>query len=52
MITVLNKADLEKALVEPEKYHNLFVRVGGFTARFVELSRDVQEDIISRTLYS
>jgi pyruvate-formate lyase len=52
MITVLNKDDLQRALVEPEKYQNLFVRVGGFTARFVELSRDVQEDIISRTLYS
>ncbi len=52
MITVLNKNDLERALVEPEKYHNLFVRVGGFTARFVELARDVQEDIISRTLYT
>ncbi len=52
MITVLNTEDLERALVEPDKYHNLFVRVGGFTARFVELSRDVQQDIISRTLYA
>ncbi|RPH38167.1 hypothetical protein EHM92_00710, partial [bacterium] len=52
MITVLNKNDLERAMVEPEKYQNLFVRVGGFSARFVELSRDVQQDIISRTLYS
>jgi pyruvate-formate lyase len=52
MITVLNRDDLERALEEPEKYQNLFVRVGGFTARFVELSRDVQEDILSRTLYA
>lgn len=51
MITVLNKDDLEKALVEPEKYRHIFVRVGGFTARFVELSKDVQKDILSRTLY-
>jgi pyruvate-formate lyase len=51
MITVLNRGDLENALVEPEKYRNLFVRVGGFSARFVELSTEVQKDILSRTLY-
>ncbi|MCF7859527.1 MAG: hypothetical protein K9N07_09455 [Candidatus Cloacimonetes bacterium] len=51
MITVVNKNDLENAMKEPEKYHNLFVRVGGFSARFVELSEDVQKDILSRTLY-
>lgn len=51
MITVVNRGDLEKALIEPEKYKHIFVRVGGFTARFVELSRDVQQDILSRTLY-
>ena len=36
---------------EPEKYRNLIVRVGGFCARFVELDRKVQEEILSRTLY-
>ncbi len=51
MITVVNRGDLEKALTEPEKYKHIFVRVGGFTARFVELSRDVQSDILSRKLY-
>jgi pyruvate-formate lyase len=51
MITVVNRGDLENALVEPEKYKHIFVRVGGFTARFVELSHDVQQDILSRTLY-
>jgi pyruvate-formate lyase len=51
MITVVNRGDLEKALVEPDKYKHIFVRVGGFTACFIELSRDVQQDILSRTLY-
>ena len=51
MITVLGRDDLEAALREPEQYRNLMVRVGGFSARFVELSRDVQEDLINRTLY-
>jgi pyruvate-formate lyase len=51
MITVVSKNDLENAIKEPEKYQHLFVRVGGFSARFVELSPDVQKDILSRTLY-
>lgn len=51
MITVVNRQDLERAMVEPEKYRHLMVRVGGFSARFVELSRDVQKEILSRTLY-
>ncbi|HEX2867803.1 MAG TPA: pyruvate formate lyase family protein [Ignavibacteriales bacterium] len=51
MITVLNRNDLENAMKEPEKYGHIFVRVGGFSARFVELSRDVQMEILNRTLY-
>ncbi|MGI6641541.1 MAG: pyruvate formate lyase family protein [Limnochordia bacterium] len=51
MITVVNRGDLEAAMREPEKYQHIFVRVGGFSARFVELDRDVQLEILSRTLY-
>ncbi|MFO7447496.1 MAG: pyruvate formate lyase family protein [Ignavibacteriaceae bacterium] len=51
MITVVDKNELERAMAEPEKYQHVFVRVGGFSARFVELSRDVQLEILSRTLY-
>ncbi len=51
MITVINRGDLEKAIVEPEKYKDTFVRIGGFSARFVDLPRDVQLEIISRTTY-
>jgi pyruvate-formate lyase len=51
MLTVLNKEDLKNAMKEPEKYANLMVRVGGFSARFVELDRDMQEEILSRTIY-
>ena len=51
MITVVDKNELERALIEPEKYSNIFVRVGGFSARFIDLSRDVQLEIISRTIY-
>ena len=51
MITVVDRNELERAIQEPEKYGHVFVRVGGFSARFVELSRDVQLEILSRTLY-
>jgi pyruvate-formate lyase len=51
MITVINRGDLERALVEPDKFKNLIVRVGGFSARYVELCKDVQLEILSRTTY-
>lgn len=51
MISVVSKNDLEQAMIHPEKYANLFVRVGGFSARFVELEKAVQREIVSRTLY-
>jgi pyruvate-formate lyase len=51
MITVVNRLDLLNALREPEKYSNLIVRVGGFSARFIDLPPDLQREIISRTLW-
>jgi pyruvate-formate lyase len=51
MITVVGRGDLEAAMREPEKYPNLYVRVGGFSARFVDLPRATQEDILARTLH-
>ena len=51
MITVINRGDLEKAIVEPEKYKDTFVRIGGFSARFIDLPRDVQLEIIILVTY-
>jgi pyruvate formate-lyase/glycerol dehydratase family glycyl radical enzyme len=42
---------LEDAQKKPEKYKNLMVRVVGYAALFVELSRTVQDDIITRTRF-
>ena len=50
MITVVGREDLENARIHPEKYTNLIVRVGGFSARYIELDDDVQLDILNRTL--
>jgi pyruvate-formate lyase len=51
MINCVGRDDLENAMKYPEKYASLIVRVGGFSARFVELSKDVQLEILSRTIY-
>ncbi len=51
MVTTVNADDLRDAMDHPERYPNLLVRVGGFSARFVELDRDVQLEIISRTCH-
>lgn len=49
MISVTRRADLEKALREPEHHAHLMVRVGGFSARFVDLCPQVQKEVLSRT---
>jgi pyruvate-formate lyase len=51
MITCIGREDLELAMIHPEQYANLIVRVGGFSAKFVELPKDVQLEILSRTIY-
>ena len=39
---------LEAAREHPERFQNLIVRVGGFSARFVALSPELQQEIIAR----
>ncbi len=51
MVTVLNRGDLEAAMREPEKWGHLMVRVGGFSARFIDLPKEAQVDVLRRTLY-
>lgn len=50
-ISVLNQADLEDAMVNPQNHENLLVRVGGYTARFIALDKRTQKDILTRTAY-
>ncbi len=51
MITVVDKATLEDAVIHPEKYPNLIVRVSGFSAVFVNLTPNVQQELLSRSTY-
>ena len=50
-LCVINRGDLEHAIREPDKYKNLIVRIGGFSARFIELDPIVQKELMDRTTY-
>lgn len=46
---VISTGTLKKAQERPDKFRNLLVRVAGYSAYFVELTKEVQNDIIART---
>jgi len=46
---VIDAETLRKAQKDPETYKSLLIRVAGYSDYFVLLSRDIQEEIISRT---
>jgi formate C-acetyltransferase len=45
---VLSPEVLREAQKHPELYRDLLVRVSGWSAYFVQLSKDVQDEIIER----
>ena len=49
---VIDSETLRQAQKDPEKYRSLMVRVAGYSAYFVDLDPQVQEDIIARTIHS
>jgi len=49
---IVDNEVLRKAQKDPEDYRGLMVRVAGYSAYFVELNPEVQEDIISRTVHA
>ena len=40
---------MQDAQKNPEKYKNLIVRVGGYSAVFTDLTKEIQNDIIERS---
>jgi pyruvate-formate lyase len=50
-VSVVDQQDLIDAVDHPEKYPHLLVRLGGWTARFIELEKEQQQDIINRAIY-
>ena len=48
-LNVISSETLRAAQAKPEDYQDLVVRVAGFSAYFVELTKGSQDDVISRT---
>ena len=46
---VVDGETLRKAQVHPERYKDLIVRVAGYSDYFVDIGRELQDEIISRT---
>ena len=49
-LNYVSPEDLKRAKEHPEEYKSLRVRVSGFSANFVILPEDIQDDVIRRTL--
>jgi formate C-acetyltransferase len=49
---MVDSETLKDAMAHPENYQNLIVRISGYNARFVELSRDLQIELIERSQFN
>ncbi len=47
--TVASAEKLREAQKNPEEYRDLIIKVGGYSTYFVDLGREIQEEVIART---
>ncbi len=46
-----SRAELIDAQKHPEKHKNLLVRVGGYSAYFIDLPHELQAEIVQRSMH-
>ncbi|MFW9969033.1 MAG: pyruvate formate lyase family protein [Candidatus Odinarchaeota archaeon] len=51
-INPISSAILKDAQAHPENYPDLSVKVTGYSARFIEITKELQDDIIARTVFN
>jgi len=51
-INVLSAEELKEAQLHPEKYGDLVVRVGGYSDYFVNLCKELQDNVIARSSHA